>query len=48
MFWEGAKCPVDICFAPTGVERRRTAAVWKMSLKEPAAGGESCKTGFFF
>ena len=48
MFCEGAKCPVDICFAPTGVERRRTAAVWKMSLKQPAAGGESCKTGFFF
>ena len=44
---EGAKCPVDICSAPTGVERRRTAAMWKMSLKRPAAGGESCKTGFF-
>ena len=26
----------------------RTAAMWKMSLKRPAAGGESCKTGFFY
>ena len=45
---EGAKCPVDICSAPTGVERRRTATARKMSLKRPAAGGESFKTGFFF
>ena len=44
---EGAKCPVDICSAPTGVERRRTAAMWKMSQKRPAAGGESSKPGFF-
>ena len=26
----------------------RTAAEWKMSLVRPAAGGESCKAGFFF
>nr|WP_294576046.1 hypothetical protein [uncultured Anaerostipes sp.] len=38
---------MDICSAPTGVERRRTAAMWKMSLKRPAAGGESSKAGFF-
>ena len=44
---EGAKCPVDICSAPTGVERRRTAAMRKMSQKRPAAGGESSKAGFF-
>ena len=44
---EGAKCPVDICSAPTGVERRRTAAMWEMSQKRPAAGGESSKAGFF-
>ena len=25
----------------------RTATVQKMSLKRPAAGGESCNTGFF-
>ena len=25
----------------------RTAAEWKMSLVRPAAGGESCKAGFF-
>ena len=25
----------------------RTAAEWKMSLARPAAGGESCKAGFF-
>ena len=48
MLCEGAKCPVDICFAPTGVERRRTATVRKMSLKRSAAGGESCFTGFFY
>ncbi|MBM6668670.1 hypothetical protein H6A64_12710 [Lacrimispora saccharolytica] len=26
----------------------RTSAEWKMSLVRPAAGGESCKAGFFF
>ena len=25
----------------------RTAAMWKMSQKRPAAGGESSKAGFF-
>ena len=25
----------------------RTADEWKMSLERPAAGGESCKAGFF-
>ena len=36
------------CFPRKTLREDRTAAEWKMSLVRPAAGGESCKAGFFF